>query len=84
MSEKEMEFHPVTLLQGNVRFIPGPVARREETLKSWCQDNCDGGFKALPGGFTWLFDNALDAAAFEEKWNSRVKPEQEDGIEANG
>ena len=76
----ELNFHPVTLLVDNLKFIPGPVLKRAETLKAWCKASCESGYKMMPGGFTWLFDSAEDAERFQEAWNSRVKPVAETAV----
>ena len=76
----EMNFQAVSLNPDNLKFIPGPVMKRAEVLKAWCKTHCTAGWKMMPGGFSWLFDNAEDAAAFDRAWNSRVKPVAETAV----
>ena len=73
----ELDFHTVTIIDKNIKFIPGQKKFRMQVLREWCKDNCKGGWKPMKNGLTWFFDLEEDASAFNEAWNSRELPDQE-------
>lgn len=76
----ELDFHTVTIIDKNIRFIPGQKKFRMRVLREWCEENCKGGWKPMKNGLTWFFDLEEDASAFNESWNSRELPDQEPDV----